>query len=42
MVFDEIRAGRAGKLPAMLPDLVFAVTMPYLGAEAAEEAMRSA
>jgi AcrR family transcriptional regulator len=42
MVFDEIRAGRAGELPAMLPDLVFAVTMPYLGAEAAEEAMRSA
>jgi AcrR family transcriptional regulator len=42
MVFDEIRAGRAGELPAILPDLVFAVTMPYLGAERAKEAMRAA
>jgi len=42
MIFDEIRAGRAGELPAILPDLVFAVTMPYLGAERAREAMREA
>jgi AcrR family transcriptional regulator len=42
MVFDEIRAGRAGQLPAILPDMVFAVTMPYLGPERAKEAMREA
>jgi AcrR family transcriptional regulator len=42
MVFDEIRAGRGAQLPRRLPDLVFTVTMPYLGAERAEEAMRAA
>ena len=42
MVFDEIRAGRAAELGALLPDLVFAVTMPYLGPERAKEAMRAA
>ena len=42
LIFDEFRAGRGAELEAMLPELVFAVTMPYLGAEAAEEAMRKA
>lgn len=42
MIIDEIRAGRAAELPALLPDLVFAVTMPYLGPEAAKAAMRAA
>ncbi len=40
MVFDEIRAGRGEELERMLPDLVFAVLMPYLGPDAAEEEMR--
>lgn len=40
MVFDEIRAGRCDELESVLPDLVFAVTMPYLGVEAAEQQMR--
>ncbi|HEX3241229.1 MAG TPA: helix-turn-helix domain-containing protein [Solirubrobacterales bacterium] len=40
IVFDEIRAGRCEELEAVLPDLVFAVTMPYLGVEAAEVQMR--
>jgi AcrR family transcriptional regulator len=40
MIFDEIRAGRGRELPRLLPDLVFAVLMPYLGAEAAEEERR--
>jgi len=40
MVFDEIRAGRGPELERVLPDLVFAVLMPYLGPEAAEEEMR--
>lgn len=40
MIFDEIRAGRGPELPRILPDLVFAVLMPYLGPEEAEEEMR--
>jgi AcrR family transcriptional regulator len=39
LVFDEIRAGRGPELERKLPDLVFAVTVPYLGAEAAEAEM---
>lgn len=42
MVFDEVRAGRGAELERILPDLVFAVTMPYVGVEAAEQAMRRA
>lgn len=40
LVFDEIRAGRGEELERILPDLVFAVLMPYLGPEAAEVEMR--
>ncbi len=40
MIFDEIRAGRGAELEQVLPDLVFAVLMPYLGPEAAEREMR--
>lgn len=40
MIFDEIRAGRGPELVRLLPDLVYAVLMPYLGAEAAEDEMR--
>jgi AcrR family transcriptional regulator len=40
MIFDEIRAGRGPELKRILPDLVFAVLMPYLGPEAAEAEMR--
>ena len=36
MIFDELRAGRTAELPRMVPDLAFAVLMPYLGAERAE------
>jgi AcrR family transcriptional regulator len=39
MIFDEIRAGRGPELPSILPELTFAVLMPYLGAEGAEEEM---
>jgi AcrR family transcriptional regulator len=40
MIFDEVRAGRGPELRRLLPDLVFAVQMPYLGPEAAEDEMR--
>jgi AcrR family transcriptional regulator len=40
MIFDEVRAGRGPEMERILPDLVFAVLMPYLGPEAAEEEMR--
>ncbi|HEX2097258.1 MAG TPA: helix-turn-helix domain-containing protein [Solirubrobacterales bacterium] len=40
MIFDEVRAGRGPELVRLLPDIVFAVLMPYLGAEAAEDEMR--
>jgi len=40
MIFDEIRAGRGPELERILPDLVFAVLMPYLGPEHAEDEMR--
>jgi AcrR family transcriptional regulator len=40
LIFDEIRAGRGDELERVLPDLVFAVLMPYLGPEAAEVEMR--
>lgn len=40
MVFDEIRAGRGPELKRILPDLVYAVLMPYLGPEDAEDEMR--
>lgn len=40
LIFDELRAGRGAELESILPALVFAVTMPYLGATAAEVEMR--
>jgi AcrR family transcriptional regulator len=40
MIFDEVRAGRTAELPQMVPDLAFAVLMPYLGPEQAEAEMR--
>jgi AcrR family transcriptional regulator len=40
LIFDEIRAGRGPELERILPDLVFAVLMPYLGPEAAEDEMQ--
>ena len=40
LIYDEIRAGRGPELTRILPRLVFAVTMPYLGATAAEAEMQ--
>jgi hypothetical protein len=39
IVFDEVAAGRAEDLPALVPDILFAILVLYLGPEwAAEEA----
>ena len=35
LLYSEILHGAAGRLPSRLPDLMFWVTLPYLGAEAA-------
>jgi AcrR family transcriptional regulator len=40
MIFDEVRAGRGPELRLLLPDLLFAVLMPYVGPQAAENEMR--
>jgi AcrR family transcriptional regulator len=40
MIFDEVRAGRGPELRRLLPDLLFAVLMPYIGPTAAEDEMR--
>jgi len=42
LLFDEIRAGRGTDLDQLLPDLVFAVLMPFIGPEAAAREMRIA
>jgi AcrR family transcriptional regulator len=42
LIFDELLAGRAAQLPTMLPDLVFAMLVPYIGPRAAAEEMRRA
>lgn len=40
LIFDELLAGRAAQLPAQLPDLLFAMLVPYVGPRVAAEEMR--
>jgi AcrR family transcriptional regulator len=40
LIFDELLAGRATELPARLPDLLFAMLVPYIGPQAAAAEMR--
>jgi hypothetical protein len=42
LIFAEIDAGRCAGLPAMLPEILFSVLVPFLGPERAEEEMKSA
>lgn len=42
LIFDELRTGRAERLPGLLPDLLFALLVPYIGPGAATEEMRKA
>jgi AcrR family transcriptional regulator len=42
IIFDEVVAGRARELTAKLPDILFTVLAPYIGAEAAAAEVRRA
>jgi AcrR family transcriptional regulator len=42
LIFDELLTGRAERLPKLLPDLLFALLVPYIGPAAAAEEMRKA
>jgi len=42
LIFDELLAGRARQLPALLPELLFALLVPFVGPTAAAEEMRLA
>jgi AcrR family transcriptional regulator len=42
IIFGEIDAGRASGLPAMLPEILFSVLVPFMGPDRAAEEMRSA
>jgi len=42
LIFDELLTGRADRLPELLPDLLFALLVPYIGPGAAAEEMRRA
>lgn len=42
LIFTEIIAGNADRLPAMLPDILFSLLVPFLGPERASEEMQSA
>ena len=42
LIADELVAGRAERLPQLLPDLLFATLVPYIGPAAASEAVRHA
>ena len=42
LIFDELVAGRTEQLPGLMPDLLFAMLVPYIGPTAAAEEMRRA
>ena len=42
IIFGEVDAGRAERLPQMLPEILFSVLVPFMGPDRAAEEMRSA
>jgi AcrR family transcriptional regulator len=40
IIFDEVAANRTEGLPALLPDILFTVLVPYMGPEAAADEVR--
>jgi len=42
IIFGEVDAGRAERLPRMMPEILFSVLVPFMGPDRAADAMRSA
>jgi AcrR family transcriptional regulator len=42
LIFDELVAGRTERLPELMPELLFAMLVPYIGPAAAADEMRRA
>ncbi len=42
IIFAEVDAGRAERLPAMMPEILFSVLVPFMGPDRAADEMRSA
>lgn len=42
IIFGEVDAGRAERLPMMLPEILFSVLVPFMGPDRAADEMRSA
>ncbi len=42
IIFSEVDAGRAERLPAMMPEILFSVLVPFMGPDRAADEMRSA
>lgn len=42
IIFGEVDAGRAERLPQMMPEILFSVLVPFMGPERAANEMRSA
>jgi hypothetical protein len=42
IIFGEVDAGRAERLPKMMPEILFSILVPFLGPDRAAEEMRSA
>lgn len=42
IIFGEVDAGRAERLPAMMPEILFSVLVPFMGPDRAADEMRSA
>lgn len=42
LIFAEIDAGRTGALPAMMPEILFSILVPFIGPDRAADEMRQA
>jgi AcrR family transcriptional regulator len=42
IIFSEVDAGRAERLPRMMPEILFSVLVPFMGPDRAADEMRSA
>lgn len=42
IIFGELDAGRAERLPSLMPDILFSILVPFIGPERAADEMKSA